>query len=126
MEKQEKGQFNEQIRERTIRMAVGIHQLMVNIKVSSITRPVVNQLIRSSSSVASNYRAATRSRSDAEFYAKICIVVEETDETQFWLDYLGRLNILDRAKSAEFFREVDELVKLFTTIKSRMKEKLKT
>jgi hypothetical protein len=37
-----------------------------------------------------------------------------------------RLNILDRAKSAEFFREVDELVKLFTTIKSRMKEKLKT
>jgi len=48
----------------------------------------VNQIIRSSSSVAANFRAATRARSDAAFYAKICIVVEECDETLFWLDYL--------------------------------------
>jgi four helix bundle protein len=125
MEKQEKGQFNEQIRERTIRMAVEIHQLLVNLKVSPVTRPIVNQVIRSSSSVASNYRAATRSRSDAEFYSKICIVVEEVDETQFWLDYLGRIHLLDRNKSTEIFTEVDELVKLFTTIKSKIKEKLR-
>ena len=125
MEKQEKGQFNEQIRERTIRMAVEIHQLLVNLKVSPVTRPIVNQVIRSSSSVASNYRAATRSRSDAEFYAKICIVVEEIDETQFWLDYLCRIELLNRNKSAGIFNEVDELVKLFTAIKSKMKEKLK-
>lgn len=85
MEKQEKGQFNEQIRERTIRMAVEIHQLLVNLKVSPVTRPIVIQVIRSSSSVASNYRAATRSRSDAEFYSEICIVVEEIDETHIIL-----------------------------------------
>lgn len=125
MEKQEKGQFNEQIRERTIRMAVEIHQLLVNLKVSPVTRPTVNQVIRSSSSVASNYRAATRSRSDAEFYSKICIVVEEVDETQFWLDYLDRIALLNRSKSAGIYNEVDEMVKLFTTIKSRMKEKLR-
>lgn len=113
MEKQEKGQFNEQIRERTIKMAVATHQLLVNIRVSPLTRPIINQLIRCSSSVASNYRAATRSRSDAEFYAKICIVVEEIDETQFWLDYLGHLSLLDRATSTEYYQEVDELVKLF-------------
>ena len=125
MEKQEKGQFNEQIRERTIRMAVEIHQMLVNLTVSPVTRPIINQVIRSSSSVASNYRAATRSRSDAEFYAKICIVVEEIDETQFWLDYLGRILLLDRNKVTKIFSEVDELVKLFTAIKSKMKEKLK-
>jgi four helix bundle protein len=95
MEKSEKGQFNEQIRERTITMAVNIHELFIAIKVSPVTRPIVNQIIRSSSSVASNYRAATRSRSDAEFYSKICIVVEEIDETQFWLDYLKRINLLE-------------------------------
>lgn len=125
MEKQEKGQFNEQIRERTIKMAVEIHQMLANLKVSPVTRPIVNQLIRSSSSVASNYRAATRSRSDAEFYAKICIVVEEIDETQFWLDYLDRIALLNRTKSAGIYNEVDELVKLFTAIKCRMKEKLR-
>ncbi|MDP1620723.1 MAG: four helix bundle protein [Bacteroidales bacterium] len=79
------------MRERTISMAVGIHELLVKTKVLPVKRPVVNQLIRSSSSVASNYRAATRSRSDAEFYSKMCIVVEEMDETQFWLDYLERI-----------------------------------
>jgi len=124
MENIKKGQFNEQIRERTIRMAVEIHQMLVNLKVSPVTRPIVNQVIRSSSSVASNYRASTRSWSDAEFYAKICIVVEEIDETQFWLEYLERITILGRAKSNKLFDEVDELVRLFTSIKSKMKEKV--
>lgn len=124
MEKQKKGQFNEQTRERTIRMAVEIHKMLATLKVSPVTRPIVNQVIRSSSSVASNYRAVTRSRSDAEFYSKICIVVEEVDETQFWLDYLDRIQLLNRTKSAEIFNEVDELVKLFTCIKAKMKAKL--
>jgi four helix bundle protein len=124
MEKQEKGQFNEKIRERTISMAVEIHQVLVILKVSPVTRPIINQLIRSSSSVASNYRAATRSRSDAEFYSKICIVVEEVDETQFWLDYLVRINLLKREGNPTLFNEVDELVRLFTSIKSKMKDKL--
>jgi four helix bundle protein len=125
MEKSEKGQFNEQIRERTITMAVMIHELFVAIKVSPVTRPIVNQIIRCSSSVASNYRAATRSRSDAEFYSKICIVVEEIDETQFWLDYLKRINLLDENKILNLLNEVNELVRLFTSIKSKMKEKLR-
>lgn len=124
MEKSGKGEFNEEIRERTINMAVDVHQLLVGTTVSPITRPIVNQIIRSSASVASNYRAATRSRSDAEFFSKICIVVEEVDETQFWLDYLARINLLSKNGNMKMFREVEELVKLFTSIKSKMKEKL--
>ena len=125
MEKNEKGQFNEQVRERTLKMAVSIHELLVNIKVSPITRPIINQLIRCSSSVASNYRAATRSRSDQEFYSKICIVVEEVDETQFWLDYLDRIRLLNKTETNWLGHEVDDLVRLFSSIKSRMKEKLR-
>jgi len=93
--------------------------------VSPATRPIVNQIIRSSASVASNYRAATRSRSDAEFYSKICIVVEEIDETQFWLDYLKRINLLEETKVSNLVGEVNELVRLFTSIKGKMKEKLR-
>jgi len=123
MENSSKGQFNEQIRERTMKMAVAVYEILINVSASPISRPIINQLIRSSSSVASNYRAATRSRSDVEFYSKICIVVEETDETQFWLDYLDRIHLLERSKLNELFSEVNELVKLFTSIKSKMKEK---
>ena len=125
MENSEKGQFNEQIRERTIVMAVNIHELFVTTKVSPVTRPIVNQIIRSSASVASNYRAATRSRSDAEFYSKICIVVEEIDETQFWFDYLKRIKLLEETRVSNLFGEVNELVRLFTSIKGKMKEKLR-
>ena len=49
---------------------------------------IANQLGRSASSVAANYRAACRSRSHAEFVARIGIVEEEADESTFWLDIL--------------------------------------
>jgi four helix bundle protein len=120
----EKNQFNEQIRDRTLKMSVQVHDLFKSKVVSSITRPIVNQIIRSSSSVAANYRAATRSRSDAEFYSKICIVVEECDETQFWLEYLIRTRLITAAETAEITLEVDQLIRLFTSIKKKMKEKL--
>jgi len=52
-----------------------------------------NQLVKSATSVASNYRASLRARSRKEFYSKLCIVVEECDETEFWLDFLKIPNL---------------------------------
>jgi four helix bundle protein len=125
MEKEpDKMQFNEQMRERTLTMSVKIHDLFVSKKLSVITRPIVNQIVRSSASVAANYRAATRSRSDAEFYSKICIVVEECDETLFWIDYLIRVKTLSLEEIAELFDEVEQELKIFVTTKKKMKEKL--
>ena len=83
MENQDKSKFNDHLRERTIQMVSTLYWLLKDRKVSWIIRPGVNQIIRSSSSVAANFRAATRARSDAEFHAKICIVAEECDETLF-------------------------------------------
>ncbi len=74
--------------------------------------------------MAANFRAATRARSDAAFYAKIFIVVEECDETLFWLDYLIRINLLDADKTKEIYSEVEQLVRLFHAIKSKMKIKI--
>ena len=125
MEESSQTQFNEQIRERTLKMSVEVHKVLVKKQVSAITRPIVNQIIRSSSSVAANYRAATRSRSDSEFFSKICIVVEESDETQFWLDYLTRIGLFTTSEVSALKSEIDELVRLFTTIKKKMKDKLK-
>jgi len=85
----------------------------------------VNQIIRSSSSVAANFRAATRARSDAAFYIKICFVVEECDETLFWREYLICINLLDADKMKEIYSEVEQLVRLFNAIKSKMKIKIR-
>ncbi len=78
--------FNDLLRKRTLKMAAGVRNLLVSVKFNAIDRPCVLQLTRSASSVAANYRAATRGRSDAEYFSKICIVVQEADETLFWLE----------------------------------------
>ena len=116
--------FNEQLRERTMKMAVDVHNLLKSEKIIPIDRSFVNQLIRSSSSVAANYRSATRGRSDAEFYSKICIVMEETDETLFWIDYMLKLKVLKETEAMKIRDEVEQLVRLFSSIKRKMKEKI--
>lgn len=58
-----------------MKMLVTIDELLINVNVLPITRPIINQVILSSSSVASKYKDATHSRSNAKFCSKICIVV---------------------------------------------------
>ena len=124
MEKPDKNQFNERIRERTMDMAANIRNLLISKRINYIDRSFVSQLTRSASSVAANYRSATRGRSDAEFYSKICIVVEEVDETKFWLEFLIKIKILTRDETKDLFDETQQLVKLFSAIKKTMKKKL--
>ena len=124
MDNNEKSQFNAHLRERTMNMAVNIRNLLKMKKILYIDRPILMQIIRCSSSVAANYRAATCGRSDTEFYSKLCIVVEECDETKFWLDYLVKICVLDESETIELRDEVGQLVKLFSSIKRTMKEKM--
>ena len=105
-------------------MAASVRNLLVKLEINPIDRSHIQQLTRSASSVAANYRAATRGRSDAEYFSKICIVVEEADETLFWLEYLIEINVIKRAESLPLIDEVTQLVKLFSAIKRKMKEKI--
>jgi four helix bundle protein len=123
MAPQEKFQFNEQLRERTMKTAVDVRNLLTTVKVFAIDKPIVNQLIRSSSSVAANYRAATCARSDAEFLSKISIVLEEVDESKFWMAYLHRIWIFKDLDTSAIQKEIDELVRVFSAIRKKMKEK---
>jgi four helix bundle protein len=68
------------------------------------------QLLRSGTAVAANYRAVCRARSKAEFTSKISIVVEEADETVFWLELLGDTGFAPAAKLALLLKEANELV----------------
>jgi len=72
------------------------------------------QLLRCGTSVAANYRAACRARSRPEWIAKIGIVVEEADESVFWLEMLADCEILSRADIADLLKEGHELSALFT------------
>src|SRR5262249_20631189 len=76
---------------------------------------VINsQILRSATGMAANYRAAGRSRSRAEFVAKIGVVIEEADETLLWLELLGDSGIVNSKKLEALWNEASQLVAIFT------------
>ena len=68
------------------------------------------QLLRCGTAVAANYRAVCRSRSKAEFISKISIVVEEADETVFWLELLADTSVVPTGKLSLLLKEANELL----------------
>jgi four helix bundle protein len=73
-----------------------------------------NQILRSATGMAANYRAAGRSRSKAEFIAKIGVVIEEADETVFWLEMLQDSGIVKPTKLDGMLDEANQLLAVFT------------
>jgi four helix bundle protein len=88
------------------------------------SRIIGKQFLRSSTSLAVNYRAACRARSKQEFYAKLCIVVEESDETLFWLELLIESEIANSDKAKSLMKEAEELLFIFSASKKSTKENL--
>ncbi len=83
----------------------------------------MNQLLRSATSVGANYRAVQRSRSRAEFVAKMGVVIEEADETLYWLEMIRDGGILMRDAVAFVIRESEELLSIFVASQLTAKNK---
>ena len=77
-------------------------------------RAIGSQLVRSGTSIGANYRAAFRSRTRAEFAAKLGIVAEEADETVYWLEMLRDGRLIPEGKLSELLKEANELTAIFT------------
>jgi len=74
---------------------------------------ITRQLLRSSTSVGANYRAVCRARSAADFISKLGIVLEEADETLFWLELLQDSGVASADRFVPLLREANELVAIF-------------
>ena len=81
-------------------------------------RTIANQVARSGCSVASNYRAALRGKSGADFINKITIVLEEADETSFWIELTGRAGLLPPKRLVKLRAEAEELTKIFNATRT--------
>jgi four helix bundle protein len=107
--------FAEAFRARTKMASLRIIRLYQQLPHTGEAAVIGKQLLRSATSVAANYRAACRGRSGAEWYAKVCICVEEADETQFWLELLGDAEIFPKSKLASLAQEYLEIVSILAT-----------
>ena len=103
----------EEVRNRTKQFAIRVVRLCRSLPKTDEARTIGRQLLRSGTSVAANYRAVCRARSKAEFIAKIGVVVEEADETVFWLELLIDTGMVAEEKLRDLLKEANELVAIF-------------
>jgi four helix bundle protein len=78
-------------------------------------RSIANQLVRSGTAVPANYRAARRARSRKEFVARLGVVVEEADESEFWLEMIIDARLLRDERVRPLLTEAGELVKILSS-----------
>lgn len=84
----------------------------------SLGKLVGRQMFRSGTSVAANYRAACRARSAKDFIAKLGIVIEEADETCFWLELLQDSGLVDQSKITDLLKESKEITAIMVASRS--------
>src|ERR1700686_4890334 len=102
-----------ELKTRTKSFPIRIVNLFRSLPRSPDAQTLGKQLLRSATSVGANYRAVCRARSQAEFIAKMGIVVEEADETVFWLELLGETGVVRQERTQDLLKEASELVRIF-------------
>ncbi len=110
MDRTPKDQFVEQFRQRTKKLALDVIRFSQGLPKSEEVTVMKRQILRSATSVGANYRAACRARSSAELYSKISIVIEEADETLFWLELLEESGATSKSTTAPLVKETTEIL----------------
>ena len=123
MERIDKVEFAEIIKNRTKRFVVDNIRLFRDLPKTEEARIIGKQLLRSSSSVGANYRAACRARSKAEFGSKLSIVVEEADESVFWMEIMIEAEILSHDKINPLMKEGNEILKIVSAARKTTLQK---
>ena len=119
---------NKELQIRTKKFALEIIRFVELLPNNRVGWTFTDQIIRASTSVAANYRAVCRSKSDRDFINKIGTVIEEADETLFWLEMIEESEILKQESKIQSLKhEADELIAIFVssikTIKNRLNQK---
>jgi four helix bundle protein len=104
---------SEALKNRTKQLALAVIRLSRTLPQTPEARIISRQLLRSATSVAANYRAVCRARSTPDFISKLGLVLEETDETLFWLELLVDAGIQRQDQVLAALDEADQLVSIF-------------
>jgi four helix bundle protein len=104
----------EELKARTKDFGLRVMRLVDALPKTTSGRAIANQLIRSGTSVGANYRAACRARSNKEFIAKLGVVLEEADESVFWLELIRDGELLTAKLVESLLSEANELTAIFS------------
>lgn len=105
---------HQELKNRTKAFALRVSKMSDPLPRTRASNVITNQILRSATSMAANYRAVGRARSKAEFASKLGIVVEEADETVFWLEMLSDSGIVSPQKMDSMIDEANQLLMIFS------------
>ena len=106
---------NNNLKERTKKFTLRILNLAGALPSNDEGRIMRKQIIRSGTSVGSNYRAVCRSRSRADFNSKMGIVIEEADETAFWLEVIIERKLIQEELVSSLLKEANEIIAIMVS-----------
>jgi len=107
-------EFAKQMLDRTKAFAIRVIRLFQHLPKTDEARLIGRQFLRAGTGVASNYRAACRSKSRADFISKLATAVEEADETVFWIEIMELSGIVSGKEPREIKTEAEELLRIFS------------
>ena len=101
---------HQDLRDRTRQFALEVIRFVESLPTTETCKTLGRQLLRSGTSVGANYRAACRARSKADFISNMGVVVEEADESAFWIELLIDAQKTTPQQAGSLLREANELV----------------
>lgn len=122
-ENNQKVDFAEVMRNRTKKFVVDNIKFYRTLPKTEEAKIIGRQLLRSSSSVGANYRAACRARSKAEFHSKLSIVVEEADESVFWVEILIEAEVVKSSELNYLSDEANQILKIASASRKTVSSK---
>ncbi len=111
------------LKNRTKEFAHRCVKLCLALPKSGLGNHIRKQFIKCSTSVAANYRAACVAQSKPDFVSKLSIVIEEADESCFWMEFIMEEKLLSEKQAADLLREAKELTAIFVTSRKTAKDR---
>jgi four helix bundle protein len=113
------------VKARTKKFAVDVLRFCRRLPSTDESHVIVRQLCRAGTSVGANYRAVCRSRSDLEFVAKLGNVIEESDESAYWLELLVEAEIVRRGAIAILHAEAESLTRMMVASRETTRRRMR-
>ena len=104
----------EELKQMTKRFGLEVIKLVESLTKTRTADVIGRQLLRAGTSVGANYRAACRGRSTADFISKAGIVIEEADESIYWMELLQEARLASEIQTKDLIQEADEIVAILT------------
>ena len=114
-----------ELKKRTKNFAHNCVKMALSLPKTPIEKHITHHLVRCSTSVAANYRATCLAQSKASFIAKLSLVLEEVDESAFWLEFILDEDLMSEEKVTHLLYEADELTSIFFASRKTAREKMK-